>query len=76
MGFPSVYVQVRQLGAWKLHLYNSIAVIGVIYIHPNFAKSAHVLEEFLNFVVMTVLFIFVLLLGLLSACSEFRACPE
>ena len=43
MGFPSVYVQVRQPGAWKLHitLYNSIALIGVIYNHPNFSQLAH-----------------------------------
>ena len=54
MGFPSVYVWVRQLGAWKLHPYNSIALIGVIYNHPNFAQSAHVLEEYMNFAVMTV----------------------
>ena len=41
MGFPSVYVWVRQLGAWKLHPYNPIAQIGVIYNHLNFAELAH-----------------------------------
>ena len=49
MGFPSVYVWVRQLGAWKSHPYNSIAQIGVIYNHPNFAQLAHVLENILEF---------------------------
>ena len=55
MGFPPVYVLVRQVVAWKLHLYNPIALIGVIYNHPNFAQSVHVLEEFLNFTVMATM---------------------
>ena len=49
MWFPSVYVQVRQLGAWKLHPYNSIALIDVVYNHPYFAQSAHVLATNLEF---------------------------
>ena len=59
MGFQSVYVWVRQLGAWTLHQYNSIALIGVINSHPNFAQLAHVLEEFLNFVAMKAMTVLV-----------------
>ena len=40
MGFPLVYFWVSQLGGWKLHPYNSIALMGGIYNHPNFAHSA------------------------------------
>ena len=58
MEFPSAYVWVRQLGVWKLHPYNFIALIDVIYNHPNFAQSAHALEEFLNFVIRTVMTMF------------------
>ena len=48
MVFPSAYVQVRQLGAWKLHPYNSIALIQ----SGTFSQS---LESFSNFEVMTVM---------------------
>ena len=49
IGFPSVYVWMRQLGAWKLHPYNSIVKISVIYNGPNFAQSGHVLKKILKF---------------------------
>ena len=54
MVIPSVYVLVRQLGAWKLHPYSSIALISAIYNHPKFAQLAHYLEK-LNFAVMTAM---------------------
>ena len=45
MGFSSVYVWVRQLGAWKLHPYNFIALIHVSFkIIQILPKLAHVLE--------------------------------
>ena len=31
MGFPLAYLQVRQIEAWKLHLYNFIALIYVSF---------------------------------------------
>ena len=56
--FPSVYVWVKQLWAWKLQPYNSIAQIHVLiflFIYQNLAHSALSLEYLSNFVVMTML---------------------
>ena len=42
--FPLVYVWMRQLGAWKLHTYNSIATI-CVFVHTALPIGIH-LESF------------------------------
>ena len=50
--FPSVYVWVRELEAWKLHPYNSIALymfLFILFIYQTFAHLAQNLEYLSNF---------------------------
>ena len=56
--FPSVYVWVRQLGALKLHPYNSIAQICILFM--KFVPIWHSFGKIYNFEVMIVVMVLII----------------